>query len=105
MAQALSGDAASKRQVEDVFRYALDAENPDQGRAIVSVLLLKEALSEAEEYRAQQAAAQPAPAPAPPSAEETQATPAPPSNFCIHNRPVDVPCPLCEASIGRVEAA
>src|SRR4029077_20554500 len=113
MRQALvSGDPASKYQVEQIFA----ALQPSDSRSYIMMLVMEDACSEIEEERramqaarAQQqaeaerrAAPQPTPKSGPPDAKGGGgAPPARPQSeeekyFCVHGCPVGVPCEMCE---------
>lgn len=122
MRQALiSGDPASKYQVEQIF----SALEPSDGRAYIMMLVMEDACSEVEEerrqmqaMRAQQAAqqaqqqAQAKPAEGAGAAKSgggAPTTPARPQSeeekyFCVHGCPVGVPCEMCEALEKRAAA-
>lgn len=113
MHQALvSGDPASKAQVEQIFASL----QPSDGRAIIMMMVMEDACAEAEETRtamqamraqqqAQQQAQQAQQAQQKPAADAKAGGAAPPARpqseeekyFCVHGCPVGVPCEMCEA--------
>ena len=115
MRQALiSGDPASKYQVEQIFA----ALQPSDSRAYIMMLVMEDACSEVEEERRAMQAAQAQRAEAERQSQAQQqvagkpaegapgskggAPPARPQSeeekyFCVHGCPVGVPCEMCEA--------